>query len=238
MADDVFSIQDFIENRWADVKTVLEEIDSAFVHTIEAYKMLESGLTLPSRPRSKGSLPEKWRKVIESTVDVRLAIRDLFLCVELTGSVAKPTTVHWYTETFIEKAYNLVERTKTLVSIVCGAYGLGGLKEKYIAELDSTDVQGRISELRHPRVHGAGGVGTTVQRAIADDPNLEWETAVSIGPEFIDQMLAGSNSSRLTPSEWHEVKLQQVRTLETNIAKVLAGLEDDVAHYVKVKEGK
>lgn len=49
MANDNFTIQTFIENRWADTKIVLEKIDPTFVHTIEAYKSLENILELPRR---------------------------------------------------------------------------------------------------------------------------------------------------------------------------------------------
>lgn len=228
-------MQDFIENRWADVKMVLGQSDSSFVHTIEAYKTLENKLKLPSPPKSKATLPDKWRKVIESAVDVTLAIRDLERCVELTG-MSSPETVHWFMETFIEKAYNLLDRTKTLTANVCGAYGLGGLRGKYKKQIDSKKVQGWISDHRHPRVHGRGGAGTLIERTIAGEPKLDWETIIVIGPDIIPQMIPEFDKSRLTPEKWQEVLSNHTRTLLGNLGQVLSDLESDIERYVKCDE--
>ena len=168
-----------------------------------------------------------------------MAIKDLERCVELIGSVATPVTVHWFTQTFPEKAYNLVERTKTLVTNVCNAYGLGRQKGKYKNRLDSTDVIGNIGNRRHPMVHGGGGEGTLVERAIADEPDIDWETALIDGPVFISQMLADSDGSaalpfsRLSPAQWEQVKARDLHTLMGNIARVLGDLEADIMRYVK-----
>ena len=174
VTNDESSMQDFIDNRWADAKIVLESGDASFVQTTEAYARLENALQLPRRPKPDTPLSDKWRKVIESTVDVCMAMKDLERCAELAGSVATPVTVHWFTQTYPEKAYDLVERTKTLVTNVCNAYGLGKLKDKYIDRLDSTDVIGNIGDRRHPMVHGGGGEGTLVERTITYEPYINW----------------------------------------------------------------
>ena len=90
-----FNIQDFIDNRWADAKGVLESADSSFVHTTEAYAKLEITLQLPRRPEPDTPLSDKWRKLIESTVDVSMAVKNLESCAELAGSVATPVTLRW-----------------------------------------------------------------------------------------------------------------------------------------------
>ena len=93
VTNDESSMQDFIDNRWADAKIVLESGDASFVQTTEAYARLENALQLPSRPKPDTPLPEKWRKVIESTVDVSMAVKNLESCAELAGSVATPVTL-------------------------------------------------------------------------------------------------------------------------------------------------
>lgn len=239
MANPNFSIQAFVENRWADAKTVLEELDPAFVQAIEAEEALGGILELSSRPKPGTPFTDKWQKFIGATADVSMAIKDLDRCVELTGSVATPVTVHWFTQTFVEKAYNLLDRTKTLVADVCSAYGLGGLKDRYIERLGSTEVQGKIGDRRQPMVHGRGGEGTLVERTIADEPDIDWETAVVVGPMYISQMLADSDGSallpfsKLSPPEWEGVLSGHAQTLMGNVAQVLSDLELDIERYVK-----
>ena len=70
----VFSIRDFVDNRWADAKQELLRVAPDFVNTVEAYASVhELGLWLPEGselPAPTVRLHEQWQKLLESTFDV------------------------------------------------------------------------------------------------------------------------------------------------------------------------
>ena len=78
-----------------------------------------------------------------------------------------------------------------------------------------------------------------VERTIADEPDINWETALIVGPEFISQMLADSDGSaerpfsKLSPADWEQVLSRHAQTLMGNISEVLDDWESDINRYVK-----
>jgi len=167
------SLKAFIEKRWAEARTELEEHDPAYVTAVEALDNLQDKLTLPSQISSSSySLPRKWVDLLESTLVVSLALEDLHLAVSLLNPDATSKVAHWYLDVWMQFAFNLVEKVKVLVSFTCGVHGLGSMKDRYRHRLDSEGVQGQLRQRRDPLVHGAGGEGSIVRRAIMSDESL------------------------------------------------------------------
>ena len=223
------SLKAFIEKRWAEARTELEDHDPAYVRAVEALDNLQDKLTLPSQISSSSySLPRKWVDLLESTLVVSLALEDLHLAVSLLNPDAESKVAHWYLDVWMQFAFNLVEKVKVLVSFTCGVHGLGSMKDRYRHRLDSEGVQGQLRQRRDPLVHGAGGEGSIVRRAITEDLKHPWELSVAHGPRVIDAMLQSGAGSALTSEQWRHTLGDHSATLLGNIGKVLDDLEEDI----------
>lgn len=226
--NNVRSLKTFIENRWAEARRVLAEHDPTYISAFEAYGRLQGKLTLPNQIGSTYSLPNKWVDLLESTLDVAIAQEDLDLAVSLLKPDADIRVAHWYADAWKQYAFNLIEKVKVLVSFTCNVHDLGRLKRTYRSRLDSDLVQGRISELRHPLVHGAGGKGTVVHRAITEDLLHPWESSVAAGSGVIDEFLKYRADTRLSSVAWHNILVDHTATLLGNIGGVLDDLERQI----------
>ena len=123
---------------------------------------------------------------------------------------------------------------KLLITHSCRVHGLGRLKDHYCKQIDSTGVQGKIGLLRHSLVHGEGGEGSVVRRAISEDARHSWEFYVATGPEILDDILEYDSGQGLSPSEWSKILGDHTTRLLANVGGVLGQLEQDIIE-VKAK---
>lgn len=224
-----FTIRGFIDNRWVEAKEELTERDPAFVAAVQSYGFLHNKLFLPESihpPRSL--LAERWIRLLEATDNVYLEVENLRFTVSLVEPTISRRASYYYINKWIESAYNLCEKVKPLITHSCRVHGLGKLGDKYCKQIDSTDVQGKIGLRRHPMVHGEGGEGSVVRRAISEDARHSWEFFVAVGPELLDYILEYDSNQGLSPSELSKVLGDHTTTLLANVSGVLGQLEQDI----------
>jgi hypothetical protein len=222
----------FINRRWAEVRDQLDQTAPGYLHAVESYKALSTTLFLPQQLKpEKPLLGSSWVKLLESTVTVALAEQDLELTEALINEAKTKRIAHWYLDMWYQSAFNLLEHIKVMITLTCNIHGLGELDKKYHSQIDDKWVQGKISKLRHPLVHGAGDPGTVVNRAITEDERHNWEYYAALGLGVIRGMLDNQSEEGLTPQNFHEVVAAHTSTLISRIGHVLGGLESDIAKY-------
>ena len=227
-------VRAFINRRWADAKHQLDQDAPSYLDAVELYKAVSTLLFLPQQLKpSKPLLTTSWVTLLETTVTVALAMEDLKLTATLMQGTETRRAAHWYLDMWYQNAFNLLEHAKVMITLTCKVNSLGDLDKKYHAQIDDKAGQGRISELRHPLVHGAGEPGTVVNRAITEDERHSWEYYAAIGPEVIQEMLEYEPKGGLTPQALHKMVAGLTTTLIARTGNVLDTLESDIAKYTQ-----
>ena len=227
-----FTIRSFIDNRWAEAKEELTQQDPTFIAAVQSYEFLQDKLFLPEVDESihppRGLLDERWVHLLEATENVYLEVEDLLFTVSLIESAITSRASHYHADKWVESAYSLCEKVKVLITHSCRVHGLGRLDDKYCNQIDSKDVQGKIGLLRHPLVHGEGGGGSVVRRAISEDEQHSWELYVAIGPGLLDYILEADPKEGQSPSDKAKILGGHTTTLLANVSGVLSQLEQDI----------
>ncbi len=182
-----FTIENFIENRWADAKDELSRRDASFVSTVEAYRYLgDHGFSLPDQskiPKPSKPLDEAWYALLEATFDVDQALERLGFTSSLIDLNPTGRMVTYSIDTLYQDAYSLCEKVKVLITYSSRLFLGSRLKGKYRRLID-TRVQNKVRNVRRALVHGADdpSVGDPRVRATAiTRSGLGWEMGVVLG---------------------------------------------------------
>lgn len=223
---------DFIANRWEEAKADLSQHDPAYVATMGIYFDMKERLILPdSPPQPSYRLKTEWYDLLQSTMDVAQQLDRLEFTVQKIDTATNRKEADYYFETWVQDIYNLCEKIKVLISLSCGLYSLGRLKDKYREEVEKK-VQHNTGRKRQALVHGAderekGGLGISAG-GITEDKL--WESLVAVGPGTIPYAL---DSSHLKPPEWlhrnRPVTIEILGTLGTilsSLDQIITGLPD------------
>jgi hypothetical protein len=228
-----FTIRNFIENRWAEAKEELLRRDPAYVSAVQSYISLYNKLRLPdSIHPQRRLLDERWIRLLEATVNVIREMENLDFTISLIKPTLNRRTSHYYVDRWLETAYNLCEKVKVLITHSGRMYGLGKkLIDNYCKQIDSSELPGKISLLRHPLVHGEGGKESVVRRAVSEDKKQRWEFYVAAGPQILDHILEYDSEQGLLPRELSEILSNHTTRLLANISGVLSQLEQDINKF-------
>ena len=228
-----FTIRNFIENRWAEAKEELARRDPAYVDAVQSHVSLYNKLILPDiiHPQHR-LLNDRWIRLLEATVNVFLQMEDLNFTISLITPNLNRRTSHYYVDRWYEIAYNLCEKVKRLITHSCRVYRLDQkVADKYCKQIDSREVRGNISLRRHPLVHGEGGEGSVVRRAISEDKKHSWEFYVAVGPQMLDHFLEDDSEQGVSPRQWSAILSNHMTRLLANISSVLSQLEQDINKF-------
>lgn len=228
-----FDIQDFIDNRWAEVKLELENIAPTFLHALQAHEGLQKfGFVLPEAlPVPEQSFPASWCEVLESTWDITQAIERLKITLELLEGVSERRLARYYYEVWLESAYALCEKTKSLIAHTCKVHLVElEIKRDYQALVDSM-VRDEIDKHRTAFVHGANRpAGKTAIAATVMTDFGYWEAAVFIGPGIIKGSTAERNKSdELTVQDYQAILAEMTENVFRSLGYVLEQVDQGVS---------
>ena len=225
-------IRGFVSRRWAEARHQIDQAAPEYTHAVESHKTVSATLFLPQQLKPKKPLlTSPWVKLLEATVAVALAVEVLHMTEALMKEAKTRRVAHWYLDMSYQNAFNLLEHIKVMITLTSKLHGLGELDKKYHSQIDDKSVQGKISELRHPLVHGVGDPGTVVSRAITEDEQHSWEYYAAIGPEVIQAMLDNESEEGLTPQDLHAIVAHHSPTLISRTGNVLTAFESDIEKY-------
>ena len=95
------------------------------------------------------------------------------------------TSALYYSDTWVEAAYNLCEKINRMVGYSCQVHALGRREDRYVDEIEN-QVQGKVSRVRHGLVHGQRQAGGHPSKGITEDQL--WEIGVALElPNILNQ---------------------------------------------------
>ncbi len=153
------SINEFIEQRWADAKEELRKIDGNFVQRSESEIQLQSlGLETPwvvdvDRPPS-GQLPAKWHRLLEACLELSLQTWNVRVAANSLTSEANARLsdyeagirVDYHFRSLFIYVKALAERTGDVIGKTTEVYVTDSAKRREIAGRHQESVNRRIGE--------------------------------------------------------------------------------------------
>lgn len=228
-----FTIEQFIQNRWAEARTELGKIAPRFVQSMQdLFGLSQSEITSASNvPKPENSLTEVWFEVLESTYDVCLVIDKIDITLERMEKSTASWLARYYCDVWDQTAYNLIDKTKSLISHTCKLYRINGkTRARYHSRLN-TEVKSEIDKRRTAIVHGAnrpGGGANPIAPTVFTDKRM-WEVAVFIGPKMIKNSIASSREGgRYSVDQFYRLTKERTDRALRGIGNVLESFDQEI----------
>ena len=184
-----FTIENFIDNCWAEAKEELAQNAPEYVAALQATgSLMQHGFVLPEGlPSPLWRLPVVWQDCLETTFDVVQTIEWLNLTLALLEANLDRRNARYYFEAWIQIAYNLCEKILKLITNSCTLASLNNRTKKKYRRLVETEVKYKVGQFRQAIVHGVddtskGGLGISA-KSITNDQL--WEGGVFLGLRII-----------------------------------------------------
>ena len=138
-----FTIENFIENRWAEAKAELAEHAPDYVGAMQAVDgLMQLGFLLPEGlPSPQWRLPVVWQAVLETTHDIVQTKEWLELTLTLLEANLDRRHARYYFEVWTQIAYNLSEKVGKLISDSSKIAALNNKTKKKYRSLLETHVK-------------------------------------------------------------------------------------------------
>ena len=233
-----FSIETFIENRWAEAKTELERIAPKFVQSLPVhYNLMKHGFLLPeglTAPEQR--LPVTWHELLETTFDVTQAVQRLEITLEFLEGSSKRRLTRYFYEVWVQSAYSLCEKVESLIAHTCKIHAINQKTKRGFYSSLKASVQAEIEKSRTAIVHGVNrpkGDGTPITATAITQDGL-WEVGVFCGSGIIKVAIEQSDQSGyLSPKDYYNRLRETTKTVLNRLGGVLESVEQEI--YSKKK---
>lgn len=228
-----FSIETFIENRWAEAKTELERIAPEFVQSLQAHdSLMKHGFSLPEGLPTPGQrFAVTWHELLETTFDATQAVQRLEITLELLEGNSTRRLARYFYEVWLQSAYSLCEKIESLIAHTCKIYSINNKTKRGFYGLLKASVQEEIERRRTAIVHGVNqpkGGGTPVTATAITQDGL-WEGGVFVGPGIINVAIEQSyQSGYLSPKDYYNGLRQATETVLDRLGGVLQSVDQEV----------
>ena len=228
-----FSIQDFIDNRWAEARIELESFAPTFVLAVLAYDGLrESGFVLPEgllTPEQR--FPVGWNEILESTMDVAQAMERLNVTLELLKGNSELRLARYYSDVWLQSAYSLCEKVEGLISHAGKIHSFNKKTKRGHHARIKSEIRDEIDNRRTSIVHGAnrpeGKVPITA--TVITERGL-WEGLVLFGSNMNNKVVEEMHKQgRVTAQDYFAVLTDKTQDVISRLGVVLEGVEQDIS---------